>query len=213
MTVSETDGKAGQLDWPSWAKRTPTDERRRTSKYSVSLSSAIDDIETDLEARMDVDDWRLSTAAPMRQDDGRPYANADPDDPGAVVRWSEGGEQYCICCDHWTRLRDNVRTIGLYITEKRKMADRPVQTGQDEFASARLPPAGDDLVAVGPGETHLENPADILEVAPDASEPVIRAAYSERVKEAHPDLGGSREEMESVRQAREQLLSQNHDSQ
>jgi DnaJ-domain-containing protein 1 len=156
---------------------------------------------------MAVDDWRLSTAAPHRKD-GLPYADSSPDDPGAVVRWSVDNEQYCVACDQYTWLRDNIRAIGLYIDEKRKMAQRPIQTGQNEFATARLPSAGqDDLVAVGPGDSAIDDPAAVLEVDPDASEAVIRAAYSERVKKAHPDQGGSREEMERVRRAREQLLS------
>ena len=139
-------------------------------------------------------DWRLSTAAPHRKRDGLPYADSNPDDPGVVVRWSKGGKQYCVACDHYDDLRDNIRTLGLYIEEKRKMSNRPVHTGQDEFATARLPSGdeSDDVIVAGSPEPELdvETAADLLGVAPDAHDRVINAAFQETVKDGHPDQGG-----------------------
>lgn len=209
--MSDADRTAGEIDWPTWLDRTTVANRTRTAKFGVTLAQAIDGVEQELD-RVGVDDWRLSTAAPHRKSDGRPYADANPDDPAAVVRWSKGGEQYCVACDQYTRLRDNVRAIGLYIGEKRKMSNRPVETGQDEFATARLPPAGgagDVIVADhSPGDDIDGEPHEVLQVAPDASEEIVRAAFVERVKEAHPDQGGSSEEMERVRRAKEAMLDE-----
>lgn len=199
--MNRTDRTGGEIDWPTWAERTDGAVRERTRKFDVALAQAINRIEASLEDRLDVDDWRLSTAAPHRKRDGRPYADANPDDPGAVVRWSKDGEQYAVACDHYTRLRDNVRAIGLYIEEKRKMSNRPVTTGQDEFATARLP-SGDEetgIVARPP-------PHEVLGVGPDAPEGAVRDAYREKIKAAHPDGGGSSEEAELVNWAKEELL-------
>jgi hypothetical protein len=201
---SKADRTAGKLDWPTWADRTRPAARERTSKFSVTLARSINNIETELEDRLGVDDWRLSTAAPHRQKDGRPYANATPDDPGAVVRWSMDGEQYAVACDRYTGLRDNVRAIGLYIEEKRKMGTRPVRTGQDEFATARLPSADDDDLVVAGGAT--EAPHEVLGVSRDAPDAVVVGAYRQLLKERHPDHGGSAAELRQLNQAKEAML-------
>ena len=207
---SPTDRTAGEVDWPAWADRTPPRERTRTSKFSVTLHQAIDDLETELENRLDVDDWRLSTAAPHRKSDGLPYADSNPDDPAVAVRWSKDGEQYCVAADEYTRVRDNVRAIGLYISEKRKMSNRPVRTGQDEFATARLPSGDedDDVVAVGAGEPDLDDDraAELLGVSPDASDRLVKTAFEEQVKRAHGDQGGNLTDATRLQEARDTLL-------
>ena len=202
--VSQTDKTAGELDWVGFAERTPADERERTHKFDVPTGRAIDEVERELE-RIGVGDWRLSTAAPHRQKDGRPYANANPDDPGVVVRWTMDGAQHAVACDHYTRLRDNIRAIGLYIREKRKMDNRPIKTGQSEFATARLPGkeaygGREDALAVEP------EPHEVLGVAPDAPDSVIKAATQEMKKKAHPDQGGSSEALQRVLSAEKKLL-------
>lgn len=199
--MSRADRTAGEIDWPAKFERTPPAERKRTTKFSVGMGQALEEIEAELLDRIGADDWRLSTAAPHRKKDGRPYADATPDDPGAVIRWSKDGNQYAVACDHYTDLRSNVRAIGLYIREKRKMQDRPVVTGQDEFATARLPSGDeDDAIAAAPP------PHEVLGVARDAPDSVVEAAARELTKQHHPDRGGDPEQFKRVRRAKERLL-------
>lgn len=202
---SRADRTSGEIDWPAWADRTPPAERHRTSKYSVTQHQATKRLESELLDRVDADDWRLSTAAAHRKDDGLPYADANPDDPGVVVRWTKDGEQYAVACDEYTDLRDNVRTIGLYIEEKRKMSNRPVRTGRDEFSTARLPSGEDDDAIVATSRP----PHEVLGVAPDASDADVKEAFRERVKEVHPDhtdREGEDEEFHRVKKAKEAML-------
>lgn len=51
----------------------------------------------------------------------------------------------------------------------------------------------------------MQSPFAVLEVDPDASESEIERAYRRRIKEAHPDQGGSVGEFLTVRAAYEQL--------
>jgi hypothetical protein len=198
--TSKTDRTSGEVDWPRQFERTVPAERSTTSKFSVTFHEALEDIEAELLGRVGADDWRVSTAAPHRKSDGFPYADANPTDPAVVIRWSKDGEQYAVASDYYDDWRDNARAIGLYIREKRKMSDRPVTTGQSEFSTARLPSGdGKEIVAEPP-------PHEVLDVAPDAPESVVRAAAREKTKVAHPDQGGSTEEFQRVKRAEEAML-------
>lgn len=188
-----------RVDWPAEFERTPAGERQKNRRFDVTLSQAFDDLEAELDL-LDVDDFRYSFDADARKTDGRPYARANPDDPSFVLRWSMDGQQFAVACDRWSTLRDNVRSVGLYVREKRKMESRPVTTGESEFANARLPSADDDAVA-GEPPAHA-----ILDVAPEADADVVEAAYRERIRETHPDHGGSPEAFQRVQRARDAML-------
>lgn len=49
-------------------------------------------------------------------------------------------------------------------------------------------------------------PHAVLDVTPDASDAVVKAAAREKIKEAHPDQGGSQLQFRRVKQARDRLL-------
>jgi ferredoxin len=51
----------------------------------------------------------------------------------------------------------------------------------------------------------VQSPFEVLGVDPDADEEAIEAAYRDRVKETHPDLGGSLREFLLVRTAYEEI--------
>lgn len=197
-----TSGSSDGINWPPNFERTPSAERSPNRSLDVTLSKAFDDLETTLD-RLGVDDYDYEFDAQQRKTDKRPYSRARPDDPSFVLRWSMGGEQYAVACDRYSRLRDNVRTVGMYLEEKRKMEGRPVATGESEFANARLPPADDDVVVAEASRA----PHDVLEVAPDAPAHVVRGAYRELLQERHPDKGGSREEFVELQEAKEAMLS------
>lgn len=203
--TSRTDRTAGAVDWPEQLERTPARERTRTSKFSVTFHDAIGDIQQELLDRVGADDWRLSTAAAHRKRDGMPYADANPDDPAIVVRWTKDGNQYAVACDHYTGWRDNARAIGLYIREKRKMSNRPVTTGQSEFATARLPPGDEDATAATNGHS-ADAPHEVLGVSPDADEAAIRGAARQLKKKHHPDQGGDTEIFKQVVEAAAEML-------
>ena len=51
---------------------------------------------------------------------------------------------------------------------------------------------------------------EILHIVPGAGPEAVRSAYRERVKEAHPDHGGSAREFQRVRAAYEELKDGSH---
>ncbi|MFC7132522.1 MULTISPECIES: ferredoxin Fer [Salinibaculum] len=59
----------------------------------------------------------------------------------------------------------------------------------------------------------MESPFDVLGVAEDADDDVVKRAYRERVKETHPDQGGSTAAFQRVRTAYEAIQAGEHDLQ
>jgi hypothetical protein len=203
---SRVDRTNGEVDWPPQFDRTPAAERETTHKFGVTFHEALERIKRELLDRVGADDWRVSTAAPHRKSDGMPYADANPDDPAVVIRWSKDGQQYAVACDQYTDWRDNARAIGLYIEEKRKMSDQPVTTGQSEFATARLPSGEEEAIVADGPEAERQAPHEILGVAPDADDAVVKAVARRLKKKHHPDQGGDRDRFQAVLNAEEAML-------
>lgn len=189
------------LEWPPGWDRTPSSERDRSRKFSASRGDTTEAIATEM-GRLGVNDWRCDTASggSHTKQNGLPKYSANPSDPGFVLRWSKDGEQFAVACDAYASLDSNMRAVYLWVKETRLRADRPVQTGEDEFAAARLPAGDEDAIEVP------EQPHEVLGVPPDADEFEVRAAYYDRVKEVHPDQGGSAQEFQRVQQAMEKML-------
>lgn len=191
-----------RIDWPAGLDRTDDYHRLSGSKFKASLADTTSEIAAEMD-RMGVDDWRASTASggAYTKSNGLPKHNANPDDPGFVLRWSKDGEQFAVACDKYRRLRDNCRAVYLWVHETRMRSNRPVKTGQDEFAAARLPSGEEDaVVAEVP-------PHEVLDVDRDAPDAVVRGAYRAKVKQVHPDKpDGDEEEFKRVQEAREAML-------
>ena len=188
------------LDWPAGFERTPPYERERYRSFEATLGQTTDELAAEMD-RLDPDDWRPSIANQHTKSNGLPLHNANPDDPGFVLRWTKDGDQFAVACDASPRLRDNVRWIYKWIHETRMRNQRPVQTGAANFAAAQLPSGDEDGVVVATAGAH-----DVLGVDRDASDEEIRAAFRERVKDVHPDHGGDAEAYGRVVKARDRLL-------
>jgi len=152
----------------------------------------------------------ISSNIPVRRD-GLPYADSrEPADPGIAVYWDERKawnsakgayelEPRVIACDAWKTTRENMRAIGLAIGALRMLE----RTGASEILDraftgfAALPAASSAPSWWGPlGLT--SSPASVEDV---------ERAYRDRVKTAHPDVGGSHEAMVALNAARREALA------
>jgi len=117
-------------------------------------------------------------------------------------------EGYAIACDRWETQLENSRCIALYARRKRLAERCGVTTADSEFETARLPPgdeSGPDVIAVEPEPDR--DPHEVLGVAEDAPDVVVRGAFRELVKEAHADQGGNDAyDVSELKQARNVLL-------
>jgi len=196
-----------RLGWPAGFERTPESEREPNRSFEATLGATTKALATEME-RMDVDAWRGEIANAHTKANGLPLHNANPDDPGFVLRWTDDEEQFAVACDASPKLRDNVRYVMKWVNETRMRSQRPVQTGDSEFAAARLPPgddAGDDVIASSSSATPAH---EVLGVTPDAPENVVESAARARKAETHPDNNGDRDEFQRVVEAEEVMLDE-----
>ena len=178
------------IDWPAELERTPADERSSTSSFKATLGQTTEELETELD-RLDAEYFRCSIGNTHTKSNGMPLHNANPDDPGFVLQWTADGRDYAVGCDAYTHLRDNVREVFLWMRETRLSGDRPVVTGQSQFAAAALPPGEgekSDAIAVAPTTpAPSDAPHEVLGVAPDADPTVVEAAARQLKAKHHPD--------------------------
>lgn len=180
------------IDWPDGFEQTPPDDRESTTKFSANFRRTKREVEKEMD-RMEVAVWTLHDTT------------GSGGWPGVIVRWSKDGTDYAVACDHYTAKRDNLRAVYLWLHETRMRNQRPVETGEDEMAAARLPPGDDDAIAVAPN--HTEEPHEVLGVQPDAPEEVVRAAARRLAANAHPDQdGGDQAEFKRIQAAKEAML-------
>lgn len=200
------------IDWPERFERTPPGRRTRSSQFSASMGDTTKEIAAEMD-RLGADNWKASIGNGHTKTNGLPRHNANPDDPGFVLRWQKGGTDYAVACDQYAKLRDNVRAVYLWLNETRMRSKRPVETGQDSFAAAALP-SGDGgagsngATALGDGSLS-KPPHEVLGVQPDAADVVVEAAFDSLRPEKHPDTpGGSKEEFIRLKKAKEAMLDE-----
>lgn len=192
----------GDLDWPEAFDRTPESELTTCPNgFRVTRSAAFENILDEMQTWDGVTDVQLDSGAEHQtRNPNKPYARASFDDPGVVVYFTKDGESMAAACDRWDNPRDNAQDLYHYLHETRMLEQRGTVTAESEYEKLRLPSGNGEAIAT-------EEPAhEILEVAPDADESVVKAAYREKVKSAHPDAGGSTSELKRIRRARELML-------
>lgn len=168
--------QAYPLQWPAGVPRA---RQRLRSKFDITPDRARRYLEWEVE-RMGGRHVVISTNLPLRQD-GKPYANAKADqgDVGVAVYFLRRGKQMVFACDKWDKVEDNMRAI-----EKTIDALRGIERWGSSDAMERaftgfeaLPPAS------GPRDWR-----DVLQVTTFDTFDVVKAAYRERCKVAHPDV-------------------------
>lgn len=192
--------EAYPLRWPPGQPRTRP-ERRQAADIEVSFPVAQRRVMYEvnlLHGRGPV----LSLNLP-RGPDGQPleaYHDNPPDDSGAALYFNLEGERYCVACDRWHRVEDNVQAVAHTLETLRRLQRIGgfdlVRQALKGFRSAHVP-----------GEP--ESWWNVLGVAFDAPLHAAEAAYRRLVLTAHPDRGGSAEAMmrlnDAIREAREAL--------
>lgn len=188
--------EAYPLHWPAGWPRTARPER---SRFDCTDHEATRQLVWELE-RMGARNIVISTNVELRKD-GLPYANRrTPDDVGVAVYFQRKGKQMTFACDRWDRVRDNMRAITKTID-----AMRGIERWGASDMMERAFSAFEALPA--PGQSVTLSCWDVLAIEPTSDRAAIKKAWRRRMKQAHPDHGGTREEYEQVQSAYEQALA------
>ena len=121
--------------------------------------------------------------------DGLPYANQpEPSDQGAAIYFERKGKQMAFSCDRWDRVRDNIQAIRHTIAALR---------GLERWGT------GDMVEAAFTGFTALPPPnwRGDLGLDVDATLDDAERSYRNRARSAHPDTGGTHDDMARLNRA------------
>lgn len=181
------------LTWPDGRVRTVTRVQSRFGECTVAKAlSALKEELQRLGARYIV----ISTNIPLK-DNGDPYS--DPGrmkDPGCAVYFQLSEKPYCLPCDRWNVVEDNMYAIAKHIEAMRGMERWGVGSVEQTFAGFK------QLTA------DAESWWDVLECRRDADVETISNQYRARAKSAHSDTGGTDAAMARLNVARDQALEE-----
>jgi hypothetical protein len=193
------------LYWPETWPRTNR-YRRKDARYEVTFAKARDEIVRELKL-LGAREIVVSTNIPLRKD-GLPYAGmSEPDDPGVAIywverEWKDGHEHTAhrvIACDHWRKVRENMRAANLAIAAlralKRTGATQVVEKAFTGFSALPNPDRKRTWrVVMGFRDTERPSRADIDQ------------RFRTLAMDRHPDRGGTNNDMVELIAAREAAL-------
>jgi hypothetical protein len=183
------------LAWPGGVRRSETHERSRFEKKGQTVLRVRRFLKDEIR-RLGGEDLIISTDMRTRQD-GEPIANArDPDDPGAAVYFELHGKKVCLACDKWRELWENLYAIARTIEAMRAIDRWGVSDLLDRMFTGFIALTDDA------GKSW----ASLLGVRGDATKAEITAAYRAKMKDVHPDAGGSDAAAAQINEAYQRAL-------
>jgi hypothetical protein len=213
--------EAYPLTWPvAWPRHQGMRERASFSRKvavsgvswkrseSLTVATAINRLICEASAftrsgrtyRIDPEHMVISTNIPATRAGMPMSGRSEPVDPGVAVYFHFDGKPMVLACDKWDRVADNIAAIAAHLDAMRGMERWGVGKLSQVFAGYAALPA--------PGQT-FGTWYDYLGVPHNATFEQAREAYREKAKKAHPDNGGSHEEMTRLNaywdQARQQF--------
>ena len=154
--------RAGQ-SWGTKENLTVADALRRLQDELDKICARHIVLSTNVETRLDV--------LPRS---GQP----EPTDPGAALYFQLKGRDTVLACDKWNRVADNIAAIAKHIDALRGIERWGIGTVEQAFAGWQALPAPEPWWTV-------------LGVASNAGLAEIDAAWREKMRDAHPDRGGT----------------------
>ena len=180
------------LTWPEGLPRT---ERKASSQFRTSLSAAINNVKKSLAA--------FGTDTGRRVEDVSVTSNVagisfgPPKDTGVAVWFTWEGAQRCIAVDRYPKVEDNLQAIHHILEARRtEMRHGGLHIVRQTFKG---------FVAL-PAPADAKPWREVLGLTGPVTAEQVKAAYREKAKSAHPDTGGSREQMAALSRARDEAL-------
>lgn len=185
------------LCWPDMMPRTPAHKRMK-SQFKTTLAGAVNNVADSLR-RFGTDSGKAVTRIVATTNvGGIQLAERKDQDSGVAVWFEWDGAMRCIAVDRYLKPEENLQAIH-HILEARRTE---VRHGGIVIAQATFKGF---LALPSPPGSHWK---DILGVSSGASAAEIEAAYRTKARAAHPDAGGSTEDMAKINAARDRALKE-----
>lgn len=192
--------QAYPLCWPAGKPRRPASARDRarfgkqdfnsSAIRPLTIAQGVSRVKAELERftktghtyRVPKDSIVISSNVPISKVTGLPLSDTrEPNDPGVAIYFKLDGRNYCMECDAWTRVADNLAAVAAHLSCLRGIERYEVGETQDAFRG----------YALLPYTTTVRPWYEVLEVKQDADWDQVKEAYDRLVKVHHPDTGGS----------------------
>jgi hypothetical protein len=182
--------EAYPLHWPAgW----PRSRAPQSARFDANFTAARDGLFAEIK-RLGGTHIVLSSNIPLRRD-GLPYAGQpQPTDRGVAVYFLRRSKQMVFACDRWNKVADNIRAIEKTIDAIR---------GVERWGASEMMERAFQAFEALPAPTSCWQ---VLGLSPGASEEAVQRAYRSKVREAHPDTGGSTAAMAELNRARDDAL-------
>ena len=190
--------EAYPLYWPQGWERSGNPEH---SRFKTGFGAARNLLFEEL-VRMNARGVILSTNVPLRND-GLPRANVRPDedDSGVAVYFQRDGKDMVFACDKFVQICDNIYAIAKTINAMRGIE----RWGASDMMERAF--AGFKSLSAMSGEG--ENPWMVLGLGSERgsakADDIVRA-HRLLMMTAHPDKGGSSDQMARINVARDKCL-------
>lgn len=194
QTVDPSSVTRYPLSWPTGWKRSLVKLRTnfKTGGNQIGLGAALDRLAHEMHLLGGVKGWLISTNQPLTRN-GWPRADRrEPGDVGAALYFTLNGQARCLACDRYDTVGGNVAALAAHVEATRAIARYGVGTLDQAFAGyAMLPPGLDWRKIFG------FSPAYVVTM------PMVEEIYRAKLKESHPDIGGSHEDVVLINRARD----------
>ncbi len=188
--------EAYPLCWPVGQKRTSNPTYSRFGGHT--LTQATKEVLAELE-RMQCTNAIISTNIPLRKD-GMPradYLKRTIADYGVAVYFNRNDKQMVLACDRWDNIEDNLWSIAKSIEAMR---------GLDRWGVSEVLERAFTGFKALPERAGGKNCWDVLGIPQTKQELVIKERYWELLKKAHPDAGGTQEQVDELITAKDQAI-------
>lgn len=190
--------QAYPLQWPIGYPRT---QHRKQSRFASTLAQSRDELLRQIQL-LGGTNVVISSNAVLRRD-GLPLSKQSAvDDSGVAVYFTHNRKSVVMACDKWEEIGENIRAIGLTIEAIRGMDRWGVsQMIERTFDGFKALPAPKATQGIYPQNLDWHSVLNLKGVVTYAA---VTEAYKKRIKEAHPDHGGSNDEFIAVQNAYKQ---------
>ena len=211
--------QAYPLAWPQGWSRTPNHKRKRanfgkrgrdsselyTSKKKLTIADGVRRVTSELDAytkrghswRVPVDTIVISSDLLVRKSDGLPASSQrTPEDSGVAVYFELDGTKQVIPCDRYDRIADNLAAVAATLSSLRALERHGTGVMERAFTGFEALPSPEQAGGI-PWQ-------EVLGATNDTPLEEVRLKYRRLRSKAHPDNGGTPQELEKIQRAWEQ---------